>query len=184
MDQVVFETELGYCALACGDRGVSALTFGYCDPQEAIQALAERLKLRTFSQRQAPTPVLAGCNGSSHMDGLIQRIHDYFRGQPADFSDVEVDWSGLTAFHRRVSQACRALEWGETCSYGQLARAAGRPGAARAVGSVMARNRVPLIIPCHRVVASSGGLGGFSAPQGIVMKRRLLTMEQHASLPC
>ncbi len=73
--------------------------------------------------------------------------------------------------------ACRRIPWGQTRSYAQLAAVAGRPGAARAVGSVMAKNRVPLVVPCHRVIASSGQLGGYSAPQGLSLKRRLLAME-------
>ena len=72
---------------------------------------------------------------------------------------------------------CRKIPYGKTLSYGQLAAKAGRPGAARAVGNHMAGNRTPIIVPCHRVLPSGGGLGGFSAAGGVALKRRLLEME-------
>jgi methylated-DNA-[protein]-cysteine S-methyltransferase len=112
---------------------------------------------------------------------LVQRLCDFADGVPVDFDDWEVETEGLTDFGRQVIAACRKIPWGTTCTYGQLAELAGRPGAARAVGSVMARNRVPLVVPCHRVVPAGGGLGGFSAPQGVAMKRRLLQNEQLAA---
>jgi methylated-DNA-[protein]-cysteine S-methyltransferase len=114
-------------------------------------------------------------------DPLVDRLLAFAQGEPVDFENVEVEHSGLTEFQRRVRAQCRQIPYGETRTYGQLAAAAGRPGAARAVGTVMSQNRVPLVVPCHRVVASGGGLGGFSAPQGINMKRRLLAMEQAAA---
>ncbi len=82
-----------------------------------------------------------------------------------------------TAFQRAVIDHCRRIPRGEVLTYGQLAERAGYPRSARAVGNVMATNRVPLIVPCHRVVGAGGNLGGFSAPQGLQMKRRLLRLE-------
>ena len=111
------------------------------------------------------------------MDRLVRLA----AGEDIDFSDVSVHTADRSPFQRRVIDACRAISRGETRTYGELARVAGSPGAARAVGSVMATNRVPLIVPCHRVVAANGGLGGFSAPQGIAMKKRLLRLEQAAA---
>jgi methylated-DNA-[protein]-cysteine S-methyltransferase len=113
---------------------------------------------------------------------VLDRLVRYADGEPVDFRDVPVAVEHLSAFQRRVVRACRAIPAGERRTYGQLAAAAGSPGAARAVGQVMATNRVPLIVPCHRVVASGGRLGGFSAPQGLAMKRRLLSLEA-APLP-
>ncbi len=98
-------------------------------------------------------------------------------GEPDDFREVPVDLSHLTPFAQRVIKACRRVAWGQTASYGKLAQAAGSPGAARAVGQVMSTNRTPLVVPCHRIIASDGRLGGFSAPQGLTMKRRLLALE-------
>jgi methylated-DNA-[protein]-cysteine S-methyltransferase len=110
--------------------------------------------------------------------GLIRRLQRFAAGRgDGDFRDVPIEISDHTEFQRRVVEQCRSIPSGSTCSYGELARRAGRPGAARAVGNVMRNNRLPLIVPCHRVVASSGKLQGFSAPQGLSMKQRLLDME-------
>ena len=94
-----------------------------------------------------------------------------------DFRDVAVDPGALTPFWEVVVRQCREIPYGRTMSYGQLAARAQSPRAARAVGNCMARNRIPLIIPCHRVIAASGGPGPYSAPGGTAMKRRLLLLE-------
>jgi methylated-DNA-[protein]-cysteine S-methyltransferase len=109
---------------------------------------------------------------------LEDRLHAYARGEQTSLQDVLVDWSGLTPFQQRVLRACRRIPWGVTRTYADLASAVGSPKAARAVGGVMSRNRVPLVIPCHRVIASNGGLGGFSSRSGLKMKRRLLQLER------
>jgi methylated-DNA-[protein]-cysteine S-methyltransferase len=108
---------------------------------------------------------------------VLDRLQRYAGGEPVDLGDIPIVLQHLSPFQRRVVAACRAIPYGSQRTYGDLARAAGRPGAARAVGQVMAGNRVPLVVPCHRVVAAGGGVGGFSAPQGLKMKRRLLAME-------
>ena len=111
-----------------------------------------------------------------------RQLRDYFAGRHVQF-DVPVDLSGLTAFQRRVLAACAAVDYGQTVTYGQLARRIGNPRATRAVGAALGRNPVPLVIPCHRVVGCNGGLGGFSAEQGIGMKRRLLELEASGGKP-
>ena len=78
--------------------------------------------------------------------------------------------------------ACRDIRFGQTVSYGRLAEMAGKPGAARAVGRALAKNPLPLIIPCHRVICANGKIGGFSAPGGVTLKKRLLQLEQEASI--
>ena len=108
---------------------------------------------------------------------LLERLVRYAEGEQDDFLDVPLLVSDRTSFQHRVIVACRAIPWGETRTYGELARVAGSPKSARAVGQVMATNRVPLVVPCHRVVAAGGRMGGFSAPQGVAMKRRLLELE-------
>src|SRR5262249_35473005 len=97
-------------------------------------------------------------------------------GQGDELLDIDVDYGKVTPFQRRVLECCRAIPSGETMSYGELAHVAGAPGAARAVGSVMRSNKIPLVIPCHRVV-SSCGLGGSSAPGGLKLKNRRLDRE-------
>jgi methylated-DNA-[protein]-cysteine S-methyltransferase len=93
------------------------------------------------------------------------------------FLDVRLDLADYSPFQSAVVQHCRRIPIGQTITYGELARRAGSPGAARAVGQVMACNRFPLIVPCHRVVGANGSLGGFSARNGLNMKRRLLRIE-------
>ncbi len=115
------------------------------------------------------------------VSGLGDTVKAFFAGQPIGF-DVELDLSETTAFEASVIAAARRIPYGETVSYSELARSAGSPRAARAVGTVMAGNRFPLIVPCHRVVRSDGTLGGFSAPDGVDMKRRLLALEGHADM--
>ncbi|HIF30902.1 MAG TPA: methylated-DNA--[protein]-cysteine S-methyltransferase [Planctomycetaceae bacterium] len=108
---------------------------------------------------------------------VVTAMQDYARGQTVDFRSVPLDLDQMTVFQRAVLQRCREIPYGETISYAGLAVAAGSPAAARAVGNVMRTNRYPLLIPCHRVVGS-GSLGGYSAPDGLDMKQRLLQMEQ------
>lgn len=105
-----------------------------------------------------------------------KRIRDYFDGKRVAF-DVDVDVSAQSPFRQTVLEVCRRIPYGKTASYADLARAVGRPGAARAVGSTMAHNPLPLVIPCHRVLSSDGSIGGFSSPHGIEEKKRLLRLE-------
>ena len=107
---------------------------------------------------------------------LQRQIQLYFDGQPTDFR-IRLDLSDRTLFHQTVLRACATIPYGETLTYGQLAELAGHPGAARAVGSVMAGNLIPLIIPCHRVIAAAGRPSGFSAPGGAHTRKRLLQLE-------
>lgn len=98
-------------------------------------------------------------------------------GEQIDFS-IEFDLAGQTDFRRRVLQRCAQIPYGEVRTYADLAREVGSPAAARAVGGAMAHNPIPLVIPCHRVVASNGTLGGFSSPGGLSLKERMLGMER------
>lgn len=111
--------------------------------------------------------------------GFQQHLQDYFEG---NFSRPKgtIDLSGKTDFGQSVLKACYAISPGITLTYGQLASKAGSPRAARAVGGVMARNPVPIIIPCHRVLGSDGALTGYSGSGGVAMKQRLLDHEQQA----
>ena len=108
---------------------------------------------------------------------LADRIADYFRGKPIEFRDLVV-LPDVTDFSKVVYKKLRSIKRGKTITYGALAELCGRPGSARAVGSIMAKNQIPLIIPCHRVIKSDGGLGGFSAPGGIGMKEKMLQLER------
>ena len=106
---------------------------------------------------------------------LAKRMRRYFAGDPVSFDDVEVDLSWGTEFQIALAEALRAVPYGETVTYGELAALAGRPNAPRAAGTFGADNRFPLVVPCHRVV-SAGGLGGYGSLGG-AYKRRLLELE-------
>ena len=110
------------------------------------------------------------------LPGLRAKIQSYFAGKRVDFK-AKLDLSRLSSFQQTVLLACQRIPYGQTASYVDLARTAGRANAGRAVGGVMARNPMPLVIPCHRVVRRDGSLGGFSSPRGIEQKRRLLALE-------
>jgi methylated-DNA-[protein]-cysteine S-methyltransferase len=107
---------------------------------------------------------------------LCDGVAAYFEGDPVEFRTL-VDLSRFTPFQQSVLKACARLSYGQTASYADLAASAGKPLAARAVGNTMARNTCPLIIPCHRVLRCGGGLGGFSGPEGTVLKQRMLDWE-------
>ncbi|MBU0607391.1 MAG: methylated-DNA--[protein]-cysteine S-methyltransferase [Armatimonadetes bacterium] len=109
------------------------------------------------------------------LDEAERQLRAYFAGELQAF-DLPLDLTGRTAFQTRVLAACRAIQYGATISYGELARRSGHSGAARAVGQVMATNRLALVVPCHRVVAGAGGLGGYGG--GVDFKRRLLALER------
>ena len=113
-------------------------------------------------------------------NGLVEKIRAYFAGKPVSFTDVEVDLSWTTPFQLAVAETLRAVPYGETVTYGELAALAGRPNAQRAAGTFCARNRFPLFVPCHRVVAADG-LGSYGS-LGVEYKRRLLALEGHAAL--
>ena len=107
---------------------------------------------------------------------IKQRFQRLLSGEPDDLLDIKIDTSGLTEFQQSVVDQCRRIPFGKTVSYGQLATLAGRPKTARAVGSVMSKNRFPVVVPCHRVV-SAAGIGGFTAPQGLTTKRIMQAIE-------
>ncbi len=109
------------------------------------------------------------------LQALAKDLRRYFEGERVDFGKYQVDLTGFPPFLRRALETARRIPRGETRSYRWLAAAAGNPKAARAAGQAMARNPVPIIIPCHRVIASDGGLGGFGG--GLEMKRALLGLE-------
>jgi methylated-DNA-[protein]-cysteine S-methyltransferase len=109
---------------------------------------------------------------------VIARLQQYFAGDKVDLSGVPLDLDGKPEFMRRLYQEMLKLEWGETVTYGGLAERVGMPpGAAQSVGQAMGRNPIPIIIPCHRVLASGNTMGGFSAPGGTRTKLKLLELE-------
>jgi O-6-methylguanine DNA methyltransferase len=106
---------------------------------------------------------------------LLRRLRRYFAGEQVGFEDVEIDLDWCTTFQRAVAETLRGVPHGEIVTYGELAALAGHPNAQRAAGTFCAHNRVPIVIPCHRVVAA-GGLGSYGS-LGAGFKRRLLALE-------
>lgn len=162
-DLAVFRTRLGWFALAGRNGAASRLWIGHASEVEV------RRRIEAEGQRD-----LADRDWNPE---LRHRLVAYAAGDAVDFDDVVVEPGNWTPFQRRVYEALRQVAYGTTLSYADLAGCAGAPGAARAVGQAMARNRLPIIFPCHRVLASGGNLGGFSAPQGLALKQRLLALE-------
>ena len=165
----------GHFAVAVAGNSVVGVSIGHgAGPQAAARlarVLGEPLDAAKSSDDRADQRLAVD---------VVDRLGRYFKGKPVTLDDIPVSLDHLSTFQKRVATACRAIPYGATLSYGELAAAAGSPGAARAVGQVMASNRAPLLVPCHRVLAAGGKLGGFSAPQGLTLKRRLLALEGHA----
>ena len=161
-----FPTSWGACAIAWTERGIAAVQL----PGESEQATVEALlagHLRDAEPGEAP----------AFARETMRRIAEHLAGRPQRFDDVPADFDGAALFHRRIWQAARALAPGETAAYGELAERAGAPGAARAAGQAMACNRMPLIVPCHRVIAAGGRPGGYGGFGGMRTKERLLALE-------
>lgn len=163
----VFSTSLGWFGLAGRDRCVWRLVMGHRRADEAWAALHRHFAGQTLSE-------------SDWYPALRKKLEAFAAGKRVSFDNIQVRTEHRTEFQQKVILATRAVGFGETVSYGELAARAGSANAARTVGTVMANNEVPIIIPCHRVLASGGKIGGFSAPQGIDLKQRLLNLEARA----
>jgi methylated-DNA-[protein]-cysteine S-methyltransferase len=159
----LFATAIGIVGVAWSDEGLSAIQL----PEQDERTTQERLASRAGSSPADPPPWVRSA---------MKSIEAHLSGKRADFADVRLDLERLPPFHRRVYAALRQVEPGRTASYAELAKSAGSPKAARAVGQAMRKNPLPIVIPCHRVLAS-GGSGGFSAYGGVVTKARLLAIE-------
>jgi methylated-DNA-[protein]-cysteine S-methyltransferase len=162
----VFPSELGWIAVVGHGQTVQRLVLGYETAEAALSALDPA--------RHADVEI------GPWNKSLVARLQRFARGKSDDFADVQLDVTGLTEFQRRVLAACRKVKYGKVSSYSELAIAAGAPRAARAVGTVMRKNCVPLVVPCHRILSAGGGIGGYSCPQGISMKKKLLALEAQA----
>lgn len=164
----IFPTELGWVGAVGRADVLLFLTIGHATPDQVRTEAARNLrkwKLGTIGAERR------WCGD------LIHRLQDYSKGKRVVFHDIVLQLPELTEFQQRILTCTRAIGFGKTMTYGELAARAGFPNAARGVGTVMSRNRFPLIIPCHRVVAAQGKLGGFTSPQGVRLKEKLLAME-------
>jgi methylated-DNA-[protein]-cysteine S-methyltransferase len=156
MPHATFNTSLGICAIAWNDTGLTR--FLLPDPD-----------------RPAGAAVVAP---PSWVSEIVDRVQRHLAGDPQDFSNVGYDFTKVPEFVRAVLQATLRIKPGRTATYGELATTIGlEPSAARAIGSALGANPWPLLIPCHRIIAATGGMTGFSGPGGVGMKVKLLAIE-------
>lgn len=155
MQRATFETPIGRCAISWHDRGLTGFDLPEAEPRET-------------DVRSPPVEVTK----------VIQRVCLHLAGNVQDFSDLKYDFLLTSKFNADVLRATLGVKPGETRSYGEIARAIGQPtSASRAVGTALGQNRWPLLIPCHRIVSTSGKMTGFSGPGGIRTKLQLLAIE-------
>ena len=163
----VFQTQMGWLAIAGKDGVLASVKIGHP---------SEDLALRAFVVEEGLSDAHIEIEDWSR--DLREELTRFTDGEPISFGHVQLTWpKPLTRFRKRVISETRRISWGNTLTYGEVARRAGSPAAARAVGTAMSSNRFPFVVPCHRVVGSGGGLGGFTAPGGVGLKKRLLMME-------
>ena len=161
----VFDTPAGFCGIAWSTAGIT----GFALPMPEAAAAAAAIRRRTGAALDDLPPGLRP---------VADAVRAYFTGERRDFAAAPLDLRAREPFFARVYAAVRCLGWGETTTYGALAAALGEgPEAARDVGRAMGANPVPLLVPCHRVLAAGNRLGGFSAPGGSETKRRMLALE-------
>jgi methylated-DNA-[protein]-cysteine S-methyltransferase len=164
---VIFETKWGYFGLA----GTKSALYRTQLPGPELKKI-ESLLLRNLPDAQFDETLFKT---------LQKQIAAYFKGSYVNFSrNIPVILDGFGGFSREVLTVCRDIEFGQKITYSGLAKKTGRPAASRAVGNALAKNPLPLIIPCHRVLRTDGKMGGFSAPGGISLKKKMLTLEQKA----
>lgn len=163
----LFDTALGRCALAWDERELLTV----------LLPGADEVRTRAALRRRCPQAVECAPPWPTFVADAVTAMQALLRGEAADLRSVPIALGSTQPFDRRVFEAARRLAPGETCTYGELACTIGEPETARAVGAALGRNPWPLIVPCHRVLAAGGRLGGFSAPGGAATKRRLLEIE-------
>lgn len=163
---LVFETAGGFCGIAWNGIGITLFQL----PTSIAEATERNLLRRIPGAEPGTTPL--------QVTAAVAAAGRYFEGEETDFSGLGLDLGEQDEFFDKVYAAVRRLGWGHTTTYGALAKELGAgPEAARDFGEAMARNPVPLIIPCHRVLAAGGRVGGFSAPGGSSAKMRMLELE-------
>lgn len=158
----VLDSPFGPIGIAATAKGISHITL-------------KPTKRDGRSAHDAPLSKSDGSKARAHIRRLREQLTRYFAGEAVAF-DVPLDLSGGTVFQRAIWRACARIPNGQTRSYAEVARMAGRPAAARAVGNALHNNPVPIVVPCHRVIRSDGSLGGFGS--GVRLKKKLLRLEE------
>jgi methylated-DNA-[protein]-cysteine S-methyltransferase len=160
----LFDTPIGLCGLAWTGRGIAGLQLPEADASRTRSRIAKRFP----GIAEAPPP--------PDIQGVIADVTALLRGESRDLSAVPLDMDGVPDFHRRVYEVARSIPPGRVLTYGEIASRLGIENA-RMIGQALGRNPFAIIVPCHRVVAAGGKLGGFSANGGPMTKRRLLAIE-------
>ena len=158
----VFETDMGWVAIVGSDHGIGRASL----PESSLESALDFVQPEINKAVHAP---------EDHVETRNLMI-GYCAGEPVDLALVPIDTRKTTRFFKDAGEACRSIPAGETRSYAWLAEQAGNVKAARGAGQAMAHNKLALLVPCHRVVSSSGDLGGFGGA-GLPLKSRLLMME-------
>jgi len=161
----LFETAIGRCGIAWGGGGIVGVQLPEARAADTRATMTKRF------------PDAVECALPADVQRATDAIVALLRGQARDLSDIPLDMRRVPRFHQRVYEVARTIPPGATLTYGELARRLGEPGAARAVGQALGRNPFALVVPCHRVLAAGGKVGGFSAGGGITTKLRLLAIE-------
>jgi methylated-DNA-[protein]-cysteine S-methyltransferase len=165
VDYTIFDTPLGPCGVVWNERGLTGVHLPDADAARTRSSVARR-----FPDASPAEPTAA-------VRHAIDSIVALLRGEKRDLRDIELDFDGVPEFNRRVYELARTIPPGATLTYGDIARRLTSPGMARAVGQALGHNPWPIVVPCHRVLAADGGMGGFSAPGGVSTKRRMLEIE-------
>lgn len=161
----MLDTALGTMAIGWTDAGISRVLLPGDTPEE-MRARLEKA---------------GGVEDAGSQAEVAARILAYAEGANDNFADVALDLSRVPEVNRRIYEHIRELAWGETTTYGAIARWLGDVALSRAVGAAMGANPIPLIVPCHRVLAADGRTGGFSSPGGVRAKMEMLALERAAS---
>lgn len=167
----LFDTPIGRCGIAWDGDAVVGTQL----PEPRVGDTRGRLADRFDGITEGAPPAA--------VEEVVVRMVASLRGEADDLVDIPLDLDALPQFQRRVFEVVRRIPAGETLSYGEVAAAAGSPGAARAVGQALGRNPFPIVIPCHRVLAAGGRIGGFTASGGTSTKAKMLAAEGVAARP-
>jgi methylated-DNA-[protein]-cysteine S-methyltransferase len=162
----LFDTTIGRCGVAWSDRGLAGVQL----PEGGDIETRERMLQRFPAAADTPSP--------SKVQRAIDSIVALLQGEPTDLSAIPLDMEGVAPFDRRVYEVARTIPPGKTLAYGDIAARLGAARAARTVGQALGHNPFPIVVPCHRVVAAGGKIGGFSAHGGTETKRRMLAIER------
>jgi methylated-DNA-[protein]-cysteine S-methyltransferase len=166
----LFDTAIGRCAIAWGQHGITGLQL----PERREADTRARMRRRFPPASEQPPPPA--------VEAAITAIVALLSGQPRDLGAIVLDMDAVPEFNRRVYEVARQIPPGQTLTYGAIATRLGDPALARDVGEALGRNPFPIVVPCHRVLAAGGKLGGFSANGGVRTKRRMLEIEDAAAV--